>query len=170
MPQRNVNVVNRLNINGAESGLLTDAELREAPLSVEGPLTDAELRASAVPVSGPVTDAQIRATPLPVSGPLTDTQLRAAAVPVSGSFLTDTQLRAAAVPVSTVATLALVLYEDGSVIYVCQAAPGSAVASAVWQVMKVDATAGVVIQYADGDIEFDNVATDLATVKALSYS
>lgn len=111
----------------ANTGALTNAELRAAavPVSgtfwqatqpVSGPLTDTQLRATAVPVSGtfwqatqPVsfswaglTDAQLRASAVPVSftwAGLTDAQLRASAVPVSGP-LTDTQLRSTAVPVS----------------------------------------------------------------------
>ena len=52
--------------------LLTDAELRAAPVAVSGPLTDAELRATAVPVSGPLTDAALRAAPVPVESTLDD--------------------------------------------------------------------------------------------------
>lgn len=56
---------------------------------------------------------------------------------------------------------------DGTTTYVAIAAPGSAQASAVWQACKVDESSGVVITWADGDANFDNVATDLT---ALSYS
>ena len=62
-----------------------------------------------------------------------------------------------------------VLYEDGDVVYVCSAPVGSSVSASVWQVKKVDATTGVVITWADGDAEYDNVATDLATVAGLTY-
>ena len=65
---------------------------------------------------------------------------------------------------------ALRLFESGYVVYVCTAAPGALAARAVWQVMKVDATSGVIITRADGNSNYDNVATDLATVAALSYS
>jgi hypothetical protein len=62
---------------------LTELEAANTSLaSIDGKvLTDAQLRAAPVPVSGPVTDAQLRATALPVSGPVTDAQLRAAPVP-----------------------------------------------------------------------------------------
>ena len=99
MTQRNVNVVNRMNINGAESGILTNTELRASPIPVSGPLTDTQIRASALSVSGPLTDTQLRLTAVPVSGPATDAEIRATAIPVSGP-LTDTQLRAAAISVS----------------------------------------------------------------------
>lgn len=46
----------------AVNNLLTNTQLRAAPVPVSGPLTDAELRAASVPVSGPLTDAQLRAS------------------------------------------------------------------------------------------------------------
>lgn len=55
----------------------------------------------------------------------------------------------------------------GSVTYVALAAPGTAQASANWQVKKVDTTTGVVITWAGGSSNFNQVATDLT---ALSYS
>ena len=55
----------------------------------------------------------------------------------------------------------------GAVTYVAIAAPGTAQATAKWQVQKIDTTTGVVITWADGNANFDNVATDLT---ALSYS
>jgi len=57
--------------------------------------------------------------------------------------------------------------ESGTDTYVAIAEVGSAQADAVWQVMKIDQATGVVITWADGDDDFDNVATDLT---ALSYS
>lgn len=65
---------------------------------------------------------------------------------------------------------ALVLYESSPYLYVCTASLGSVVTSAVWQIKRVDTTSGVVIKWADGNDNFDNVATDLATVQGLSYS
>ena len=56
---------------------------------------------------------------------------------------------------------------SGLITYVATAAPGTAQSSAAWQVKKIDETSGMVITWADGDANFDNVATDLA---ALSYS
>jgi hypothetical protein len=63
--------------------------------------------------------------------------------------------------------LAQVAYEDGDILYVCKAATGSLVNSPVWQVKKVD---GFFIQWADGNNNFDNLATDLITVKNLDFS
>jgi hypothetical protein len=65
---------------------------------------------------------------------------------------------------------AVVVYIDGSVNYICKAVVGTAVATAAWQIKKIDATAGVVIKWCDGNANYDNVATSLAVVKALSYS
>jgi len=64
-------------------------------------------------------------------------------------------------------SMALKLTEDGSVTYIGIAAPGTAQGTAKWQAMKLDETSGLVITFADGDADFDNVATDLT---ALSYS
>jgi hypothetical protein len=65
--------------------------------------------------------------------------------------------------------LATAIYEDGDVMYVCKAAIGSALNSAVWQISKVDTTSGVVIQWCDSNANFDNTATDLATVQGHTY-
>lgn len=55
----------------------------------------------------------------------------------------------------------------GSVTYIAYAVPGTPQASALWQARKVDQTSGTVITWADGNANYDNVATDLT---ALSYS
>jgi len=62
---------------------------------------------------------------------------------------------------------AIKITEDGSVTYVAYANPGTAQSAASWKCMKMDATTGLVITWADGDLNFDNVATDLT---ALTYS
>lgn len=56
----------------------------------------------------------------------------------------------------------------GSITYIASATPGTAQATAAWQVQKVDESiAGTtVITWADGNANFDNVATDLT---ALAY-
>lgn len=56
---------------------------------------------------------------------------------------------------------------SGNYTYVAVSAPGTAQSSALWQVQKVDTTTGTVITWADGNANFDNVATDLT---ALTYS
>lgn len=64
--------------------------------------------------------------------------------------------------------LAILIQEVGSVTYIAKAAPGSLVASAVWQAMKIDeSTSPATITWANGNGLFDNVASDLT---ALSYS
>jgi len=62
---------------------------------------------------------------------------------------------------------ALKVTVDGSVTYVGIAAPGTLQSEAKWQCKKIDETTGVVITWADGNANFDNVATDLTS---LSYS
>lgn len=55
----------------------------------------------------------------------------------------------------------------GDITYLAMAAPGVSQSTAKWQCRKIDQTTDVVITWADGDSNFDNVATDLT---ALSYS
>lgn len=57
--------------------------------------------------------------------------------------------------------------EVGDVTYIAYANPGTAQSAAKWKAMKMDATSGLVITWADGNVNFDNVATDLT---ALTYS
>ena len=63
--------------------------------------------------------------------------------------------------------MSLKITEGSSVTYIAKAAPGTAQSEAKWQAMKMDETSGLVITWADGNSDFDNVATDLT---ALSYS
>lgn len=55
----------------------------------------------------------------------------------------------------------------GSITYIGIAKPGTAQSAAKWQCQKIDETSGTVITWADGNANYDNVATDLT---ALSYS
>lgn len=60
--------------------------------------------------------------------------------------------------------LAMKLTEAGSITYLARSAPGTAEATAKWQVIKMDETTGLVITYADSNANFDNVATDLPSL------
>jgi len=53
------------------------------------------------------------------------------------------------------------------ILYLGAAAPGSATSSAVWQITRFDVTSGVSQTYADGNVNFDNVWDNRAS---LSYS
>lgn len=64
-------------------------------------------------------------------------------------------------------TFAIKVTTSGTTTYVAKAAIASSQASAVWQAQKIDKSSGVVITWADGNANFDNVATDLT---ALTYS
>ena len=57
----------------------------------------------------------------------------------------------------------------GGITYIAQAAPGTAQASALWRVKKVDdsVVGTTTITWADGDSNFNNLATDLTL---LNYS
>lgn len=81
-----------------------------------------------------------------------------ASVPVTGTFSV------------AAANYALKVYFDGSIIYVCQAAPGSALNAAVWQIQKFDTSSDISGIFADGNDDFDNTATNLAIVQGHSYS
>lgn len=63
--------------------------------------------------------------------------------------------------------MAIKITTSGTSTYVGKAAPGTAQATAKWQCFKIDESSGLVITYADGDANFDNVATDLTS---LTYS
>lgn len=60
-------------------------------------------------------------------------------------------------PISISDLLALRLEEVGSVVYIGEAAIGSATNAAVWRIKKIDETSGLIITWADGNSNFDNV-------------
>jgi len=62
---------------------------------------------------------------------------------------------------------AMKITEDGSNTYIACANPGTAESAAKWKVMCLDDSTGIRITWADGNTNFDNVATDLT---ALTYS
>lgn len=62
--------------------------------------------------------------------------------------------------------LAVKVTESGTTTYIGIAAPGTSQATAKWQCKKIDESSGIVITWADGDSNFDNIATDLTS---LSY-
>lgn len=63
--------------------------------------------------------------------------------------------------------MAMKVTTSGSVTYLALAKPGTAESSALWQARKIDSSSGTVITWADGNTNFDNIATDLT---ALTYS
>ena len=65
------------------------------------------------------------------------------------------------------AQLATKITVSGAKTYIAEAAPGTLQATAAWRVQCIDTTTGTVITWADGNAEFDNVATDLT---ALTYA
>ena len=69
--------------------------------------------------------------------------------------------QADSVPLATKITV------SGAITYIGEAATGTLQATAAWRCQKIDTTTGTVITWADGNGEFDNVATDLT---ALTYS
>ena len=64
--------------------------------------------------------------------------------------------------------MTLKLTDNDPVIYLAQAPIGTAESAAGWQARKIETSGpNTVITWADGDAEFDNVATDLTS---LTYS
>lgn len=62
---------------------------------------------------------------------------------------------------------AIKITESGSFTYVAWANPGTLESEAKWKCMKMDDSAGLVITWANGRTNFENIATDLT---ALTYS
>lgn len=60
------------------------------------------------------------------------------------------------------------VYNDGAYKYFGEARPGTGLTESKWRVSRMNLTTSQV-QWADGNADFDNVYTDLATVAALSY-
>lgn len=59
-------------------------------------------------------------------------------------------------------------YNDDTYEYICKATPGTSLSSSNWQVFRLDSIGNK--RYADGNANFDNVATDLTTVQGYSYT
>lgn len=55
----------------------------------------------------------------------------------------------------------------GAVTYIGEAGTGTLQATPAWRCHKIDTTTGTVITWADGNSEFDNVATDLTLLAYL---
>jgi len=53
---------------------------------------------------------------------------------------------------------------DGALTYIGCSAPGTDETAAKWQVLKIDTTNGTVLTYADGNSNFDNSVTDMASL------
>jgi hypothetical protein len=63
----------------------------------------------------------------------------------------------------------LIVYEDGTDMYVCTAALGSSPSAAVWRIKHIDSSSGIVVSWCDSNSNYDNTAKDLITVKNHSY-
>ena len=71
------------------------------------------------------------------------------------------------VTVTDVAYATILDEASSTITYIGKAPTGSATASSVWQIQRVDSSSGLVIQWADGDAAFNNVWNNRA---ALPYS
>lgn len=80
---------------------------------------------------------------------------------------TTNSLLASILAASNGADYAVKITQSGTTTYIAKAVAGSNQASSVWQAQKLDESSGLVITWADGNANFDNIATDLT---ALTYS
>jgi len=53
---------------------------------------------------------------------------------------------------------------SGNYTYIGRALCGSSTGDSVWQIKRIDATTGTVIQWADGDANFDNEYDNVGTI------
>jgi hypothetical protein len=165
----------------------------QSSLAVTGPLTDAELRAAAVPISAAALplpsggassalqttgNASLAAIDADLDVALST---RLADATFTGRINTLGQKSMAnstpvvlasdqaAIPVtSSESYYEIRLDESTSIItYVGQANPGSITSTANWQIKRLDSTTGLVVEWADGNSNFDNIWDNRA---ALSYS
>ena len=60
-------------------------------------------------------------------------------------------------------------YQDATYKYFGEAVPGSALTNPEWRVSRMNLTTSQ-LQWADGNANFDNVYTDLATVAAMTFA
>ena len=69
------------------------------------------------------------------------------------------------------ASIKTVIYTSGGITYICESSAGAVVTAAVWRVQKIDASGNITHAgtSASNCAKFDRVATDVATVVALSY-
>ena len=73
------------------------------------------------------------------------------------------------IPVEIVSGKAYIGYSDATYEYFCFAAPGTVLTTAEWKVFRLTISNDR-IMWADGNDSYDNVATDAATVAALTYA
>lgn len=79
--------------------------------TVAGLLTDTELRAAPVPVSGPLTDTQLRAAPVPVSGSVSTTPVVSSSSTVSQ--VTSTGVNQTVLAANVSRKKAILFFESG---------------------------------------------------------
>lgn len=85
------------------------------------------------------------------------------------NITTTTTTTTPPITTTTTTTLSSILYttrleEVGVLTYVGDALAGSSESSAVWRIKRIDETSGVVVLWADGNDNFDNVWTDYLTL------
>ena len=84
--------------------------------------------------------------------------------PISAERSFSTQIK----KVTSIAPFKLKIYTDATYTYLCKARNKTVLATTNWQITRYDADGSC--DHADGDLKFDNLATDLTAVQAISYS
>ena len=108
----------------------------------------------------PQDSTQVKYTEQNVLNNIYESALKAIVVLNAGYTGSGTQL-----PIAD--SMAVKITESGTTTYIGIAAPGTAQSASTWQCKKIDESSGMVLTWADGNADFDNVATDLT---ALTYS
>ena len=89
-------------------------------------------------------------------------------IPVTGAFYLETQPISGTVNLGLTSQYTLRLDEATSVItYIGEAAAGASESASVWRIKKIDMTSGIIIKWADGNTNMDNVWTNRTS---LNYS
>ncbi len=84
--------------------------------------------------------------------------------PISAERSFSTQIK----KVASVSPFKIKIYKDATYTYICKARSGTSLSTANWQIARYDSDGSC--DHADGDLKFDNLATDLSTVQGLSFS
>lgn len=72
-----------------------------------------------------------------------------------------------AIKVDTGNEMAQKITISGDILYIAQAVAGTQESDALWQVKKIDMTSDIITTWADGNTNYDNIATDLSSLTYL---
>lgn len=133
-----------------------------------------------IPVTGPLTDSQLRATPVPVSAtalPLPTGAAKESKQDVGNASLASIDSKLSTpMPVDVSAQTGdnvalgntwkkMIDEASASTIYIGLASPGSLVSTTSWQIKRITIAGAITaIEFADGDLNFDNIWNNRASL------